>query len=124
MSQTHSSKVLLLDEKNKPLNRFKSDALITGLDNIGIGVLTADCVPILFYDKINNLIGCAHAGWKGAKSGVIENTVDQLKKLNKKNEIIAVVGPCIGKKSYEVEMSLLIFLLKKKREFKFFFQKE
>ena len=92
---------------------------------MALEVLTADCVPILFYDKINNLIGCAHAGWKGAKSGVIENTVDQIKKLNKKNEIIAVIGPCIGKKSYEVENEFVNLFIKEKREnLNFFFQKE
>ena len=124
MSQTHSPKVLLLDEKNKSLNKFQSDALVTGLDNIGIGVLTADCVPILFYDKINNLIGCAHAGWKGAKSGVIENTVNQFKKLNKKNQIIAVVGPCIGKKSYEVGNEFVNLFINEKRENLNFFSKK
>ena len=76
------------------------------------------------YDKINNLIGCAHAGWKGAKSGVIENTINQLKKLNKKNEIIAVVGPCIGKKSYEVGNDFVNLFERKKRKFKNFFSKK
>ena len=75
MNQTHSNKVVVIDEKNKKLKRFKSDAIVTKLRGIALGVVTADCVPIILYEPNNQIIGCIHAGWKGALSGIIENTI-------------------------------------------------
>ena len=100
MHQTHSSKVIKIDNKNKNSKKFFSDALITKVNGIALGVVTADCVPIILYDKKNQMIGCIHAGWKGAFSGIIENTV---KKFKSDSQIIASIGPCIGSKSYEVD---------------------
>ena len=72
--------------------------------NIGISILTADCAPILFYDPIKKIIGCAHSGWKGALNGIVKNTVKKFNELNSKNQdLIVIVGPCIGKESYEVQ---------------------
>ncbi len=102
MNQTHSNKVFFLDEKNKKLNKIKSDSLITNVKGIALGVLTADCVPIILYDEINKTIGCVHAGWKGSIAGLIENTFKKFKEINNKVKITACVGPCIGTKSYEV----------------------
>jgi YfiH family protein len=102
MNQTHSNKVTVINKKNKNSKQIDSDALITDLHDVAIGVLTADCVPIILYDKTNNVIGCIHAGWKGAISGIIKNTINKFKELNSVNEIFASVGPCIGKESYEV----------------------
>jgi len=67
--------------------------------------VTADCVPIIIYDAENKIIGCIHAGWKGAVSGIIKNTINKIKKLNSKNRIFASIGPCIGKNSYEVDLA-------------------
>ena len=64
--------------KSKP----KADAVITNQKNLPLGILTADCVPILLYDYVNNIIGCIHAGWKGAYSGIIENTIIKMNKIN------------------------------------------
>ena len=89
MKQTHSNKVIYIDEKNKHIKRFECDALITKIENIPISVLTADCVPILIYEKINKVIACIHAGWKGAIHGVIDNTINKILSLNTKNEIYA-----------------------------------
>ena len=105
MHQTHSNKVIVIDKKNKNLKSYKSDAIVTQLNNCGIGVVTADCVPILIYDNNNQAIACIHAGWKGALNGIIENTAKKLKKLKKKNDLYACVGPCIGMKSYEVDLN-------------------
>ena len=74
------------------------------MSGYGLGVVTADCVPIILYDVENGVIGCVHAGWKGAISGVIENTLKKFRKLNLNNKIYASIGPCIGKKSYEVDL--------------------
>lgn len=104
MYQTHSNKVIVINDKNKNSLKFKSDAIITSIRGLGLGVVTADCVPIILFDIKNNIIGCIHAGWKGASSGIIENTIKKFKKLGSKNKIYATIGPCIGSKSYEVKL--------------------
>ncbi len=124
MHQTHSNKVIIINEKNKKSKRFISDALVTKIKNFGLGVVTADCVPIILYDTKNQIIGCIHAGWKGASSGIIENTVKKFKKLNSNNKIVASIGPCIGKKSYEVDLNFYKkFILKSKKNAKYFSKK-
>ena len=92
MNQTHSNKVVVINEENKHIQKINSDALVTSQKNIAISVLTADCVPILIYDEVNQIIGSIHAGWKGALSGIIENTLDQIIKISKnaKIDIIAL----------------------------------
>tara|TARA_X000000368_G_C23033202_1_gene713502 strand:- start:126 stop:887 length:762 start_codon:yes stop_codon:yes gene_type:complete len=102
MHQSHSNKVIFFNEKNKLERKLNSDALITNLKGFALGVLTADCVPILIYDEASKMIGCIHAGWKGALSGIIENTLNKFKEINNNNNFFISVGPCIGKKSYEV----------------------
>jgi len=103
MRQTHSNKVIIINNKNKNKNNFNCDAIITKLKGHALGVVTADCVPILLLDLNNKIIGCVHAGWKGALKGVVENTVKKFYKINSNNKLYAGVGPCIGKKSYEVD---------------------
>ena len=124
MYQTHSNKVIIINKKNKNLKKFNSDALITKLKGIALGVVTADCVPIILYDIKNQIIGCIHAGWKGASSGIIENTIKKFKKLNSKNKIFASVGPCIGKKSYEVDIDFYKkFIVRSKKNGVYFLKK-
>ena len=103
MYQTHSNKVSIITRKNLGKKRFHSDAMITTLKGIGIGVLTADCVPILLYENKKRIVGCIHAGWRGAFLGIIENTIKKISKINTNSNIIACVGPCIGKKNYEID---------------------
>ena len=125
MNQTHSNKVIFIDEKNLRDKKFNSDALITKLKNISLAVLTADCVPIILYDEINHLIGCIHAGWKGCISGIIENTLSKFNELNTINKISAVIGPCIGKESYEVGLDFYEkFIFKSKTNEQFFNKKK
>jgi len=124
MYQTHSNKVIIITNKNKKLNKFKSDAIVTQLRGYGLGVVTADCVPIVLYDKKNHTIGCIHAGWKGALSGIVENTIKTFKKISLNNEIFAAVGPCIDKKSYEVDSNFYKkFILRSKKNKIFFLKK-
>tara|TARA_B100001093_G_C26744061_1_gene978000 strand:+ start:549 stop:1307 length:759 start_codon:yes stop_codon:yes gene_type:complete len=124
MNQTHSNKVIIITKKNKNLKKFNSDALITKLKGVALGVVTADCVPIILYDIKNQIIGCVHAGWKGASAGIIENTVKKFKKLNSKNKIFASIGPCIGEKSYEVDINFYKkFIIKSKKNAKYFVKK-
>ena len=105
MYQTHSNKVIEITKKNMNLKKYKCDAILTKLKGIGLGVVTADCVPIILFDKKNQIIGCIHAGWKGAFFGIIENTIKKFRQLNSKNQIFASIGPCIGKRSYEVDIN-------------------
>ena len=103
MHQTHSNKVIEI-KKNNYKTKIKADAMVTRMKGIALGVVTADCVPIIIYDAKNQIIGCVHAGWKGAYLGIIKNTINKIKKMNSNNLIYASVGPCISQKSYEVDL--------------------
>ena len=103
MHQTHSNKVAVVKKEN--LNKkIIADAMVTKVKGIFLGVLTADCVPIILYDANNKIIACIHAGWKGAFSDIIKKTIYKIKKINSNNKIYGCIGPCIGKKSYEVDL--------------------
>ena len=123
MHQSHSNRVTHIKSNNRN-NKINSDAMITKIKRIALGVVTADCVPILLYDHSNGVIGCIHAGWKGAYSGIVEKTIYKIKKLNVKNKIYASVGPCIGKKTYEVDNNFFKkFVKKSKKNRKYFTRK-
>ena len=122
MNQTHSKKVIII--KNKNYKKINSDAIITKIKGLALGVLTADCVPIILYDNKNDIIGCIHAGWKGAVSGIIENTIYKFKQLNTNNKIYGCVGPCIGKKSYEVSIDFYKKFLRKSKKNSIYFRKK
>src|SRR6201996_8370761 len=83
--------------------RPKADAIVTAESGLAIGITTADCGPILFVDPKARVIGAAHAGWKGALTGVLESAIDAMEKLGaERNGIIAAIGPLIRQHSYEV----------------------
>ena len=86
MHQTHSNKVVEIKRYNCR-KKINADAMITKMNNIAIGVLTADCVPIIIYDLRNEIIGCIHAGWKGAFSDIIKITIKKIKKIKSNNKI-------------------------------------
>lgn len=84
--------------------RPEADGLVTNRPGIALGILTADCAPLLLEDAAAGVIGACHAGWKGALGGVIGTTVDLMVQLGARRErIAAAVGPCIGRRSYEVD---------------------
>ena len=120
MYQTHSNKVIEIKKKSLKRKVF-SDAIITRENNIALGVVTADCVPILLYDKENKIVGCIHAGWKGTIAGIIKNTILKIKKIGKQNTIYASIGPCIGKKSYEVGPEFYTKFISKSKKNKSYF---
>lgn len=100
--QVHSPDVVVVDATYAG-DRPKADAMVTASPGIVLGVLTADCGPILFADAENRVIGAAHAGWKGALDGVLENTVEAMLTLGARREAItAVLGPSISQANYEV----------------------
>ncbi len=115
MHQTHSNKVIEI-KKNNYKKKIIADAMITKMNGISLCVLTADCVPIILYDVKNKIIGCIHAGWRGAYKDIIKKTINKMKKINSNNKIYACIGPCIGKKSYEVDKKFYKkFILKSKK---------
>ena len=84
--------------------RPHADALVTATPGLALGILTADCVPVLFADRQAGIVGAAHSGWKGAFTGVNENTILAMEALGAQRERIAcAIGPCIAQKSYEVD---------------------
>ena len=99
--QCHSADVVVLDA---PLGeKPKADAMVTATPGLALGILTADCQPVLFADAQAGVIGAAHAGWGGALSGVLENTVEAMVQLGASRDAIrAVIGPCISQRAYEV----------------------
>ena len=103
--------------------KIKADALITDKKNIAIGVLTADCVPILIYDKELKIISAIHVGWKGAYKGIINKVIKFFfKKGSKIKNLFAVVGPSITKKNYEVQKDFKYRFLKKDKKSNNFFK--
>ena len=91
MHQTHSNKVIEIKKSNYK-KKIIADAMITKMNDVVLGVLTADCAPIIIYDARNKIIGCIHAGWKGAFSGVIKNTINRIKKITQIISFMQVLG--------------------------------
>ena len=120
MNQSHGNKVIEI-KKNNYKKKINSDAMITKVRGLAIGVVSADCVPVIIYDLKNEIVGCIHAGWKGAFLGIIKNTINKIKKLNSNNKIFASIGPCIGEKSYEVDITFYKRFLKQSKKNKKYF---
>jgi hypothetical protein len=101
--QIHSPDALVATGPWQSADRPKADALVTQNEGLAITITTADCGPILFVDPKARVIGAAHAGWKGALTGVLESTIDAMEKLGAdRNGIVAAIGPLIRQPSYEV----------------------
>ncbi len=101
--QVHSPTCVVVTEPWRPENAPKADAMVTNRPGIALGILSADCAPVLFADEKSRVIGAAHSGWKGARGGVLEATVARMVELGAKpGRIVACIGPCIAQRSYEV----------------------
>ena len=101
LNQTHSANVATLTAP--PQGRIAADGMVTNVPGIGLGILTADCQPVLFSDPQAGVIGAAHAGWRGARDGVLEATVAAMVGLGARaGQIRAVIGPTISQAAYEV----------------------
>jgi len=102
--QVHGTDVAVVKKPWKRADAPEADALATAVPGVGLGVLTADCAPVLFADEKNKVIAAAHAGWRGALAGVLEATVETMRGLGSNPKDIAVaIGPCIAFNSYEVK---------------------
>ena len=101
--QVHSSQVVEVVEPWEPDQAPKADRMVCRQEGIALGILTADCAPVLFADSTARVIGAAHAGWRGAKDGILAATIKVMVKLGSDySNIRAAVGPCIRQSSYEV----------------------
>lgn len=101
--QVHGTTVATVESPWEHASAPQADAMVTDRPGIAIGILTADCAPVLFADPVNRVVGAAHAGWRGAVGGVLAAAVDAMEKLGaRRQHIRAVVGPTIAQASYEV----------------------
>lgn len=105
------------------IKEITADGAVTDRPGIMLGISTADCAPVLLADYKNGVIGAAHAGWRGAFKGVIENTVElMVAKGAKRDNICAAVGPCIGQPSYEVDVGFYRQFLDRDQSFSKYFK--
>jgi len=102
--QVHSPDAVAVIEPFEDRLRPRADALVTDRPGLALGILTADCAPVLLADREAGVVGAAHAGWKGAIGGVTDSTIAQMEMLGaSRARIAAAVGPCIARASYEVD---------------------
>ena len=124
LNQIHSNKFYFINKNYKfKKKKLNGDALITNVKKIALGVLVADCVPVLIYDKNLKIISAIHAGWKSVYKEIIKKVVKFLiKKGSNTKNLVAVIGPSISEKSYEVQKDFKDKFLKKDKQSKFFFK--
>jgi YfiH family protein len=107
LMQVHGADVVEVTAPWSPGNGPRADAMVTVRPDIALGIITADCAPVLLADAEAGVAGATHAGWRGAVSGVIEATVAAMVQLGARPAtIVAAIGPCIGQNSYEVGADL------------------
>lgn len=104
LHQVHSATALPVTAPFPDDGRPHADALVTDRPGLALGILTADCTPVLFADRQAGVIGAAHSGWKGAIGGILDSTLAAMEQLGAdRARIVAAVGPTIARKSYEVD---------------------
>lgn len=107
LTQVHGTAVVRVETPWLPGQGPRADAAVSDRQGIAIGIVTADCAPVLFADPIAGVVAGAHAGWKGAVAGVLEATLAAMEEMGARRErIVAAIGPCIGQPSYEVAADL------------------
>jgi YfiH family protein len=103
VTQVHGRDVAHVTEATPRSAWLRADAMVTDRPGLVLGIVTADCAPVLFSDSETGVVGAAHAGWRGAVAGVLEATIAAMLALGAQRErIVAAIGPCIGQASYEV----------------------
>ena len=126
-NQQHTSNVLFIDKKTDldEVRHVPADAVVTNIDDLGIGILTADCSPILAYERESGFILAIHAGWKGALAGVCENALNSLTDLGVNvTKFSVAIGPTISSKCYEVKIDFVELFIKTDPIFEKFFIKK
>lgn len=120
--QIHSPDVAVATAPWDTATRPRADAMVTSVKGLALGVTAADCGPVLFADGKAGVIGAAHAGWKGALTGVLESTIDAMEKLGAHREdIVAAIGPLIRQPSYEVGAEFVERFVREDGEYALFF---
>ena len=123
LQQVHSNKIVYINDKYKNKGKPKADALITNQRNLPIAVLTADCSPILIYDKKMKIIAAIHAGWKGAYKGIVNKVIKfMVAKGCLLRNMTAVIGPTISLKNYEVKEDFKLKFMKQNKKNNIFFK--
>lgn len=108
LHQVHSPDAIYVADPFADEARPRADAIVTDRPGLLLGILTADCAPVLLADAEAGVVGAAHAGWKGALGGVVEATVAEMERRGaERARIAAAVGPCIARRSYEVDEAFL-----------------
>jgi hypothetical protein len=106
-TQVHGIDVARVETPWEPGAGPRADAMVTDRPGLALGIITADCAPVLFADAEAGIAGAAHAGWRGAVAGIIEATIAAMISLGaRSHRIVAAIGPCIGRESYEVAADL------------------
>lgn len=115
IKQVHSNVVFLLNEKMTGKPAAEGDAIVTSMRNLGVGVYTADCVPLLLVDGDAKVVAAVHAGWRGTLSGIVNRTIRRMEKAYGilSSEISAAVGPSIGMCCYEVGEEVAVQFMNK-----------
>ena len=122
IKQTHSSKVIRINKANLD-QKIEADGIITSLNNVVLGILTADCAPIFIYDDKNKFVCNLHSGWKGSLNNISKNAIKLFDEYNiKRKNLIAIVGPCLGAKNYEVDKNFQQKFIKKNLKYAKFFR--
>jgi YfiH family protein len=117
LKQVHSNRVITLGAREEATARPEADAMVTATPGVLLAIQTADCAPILLADAEAAVIGAAHAGWKGALSGIVGATVEAMRKLGARPErIVASIGPTISLANYEVGPEFAANLLQQHRD--------
>ena len=122
IKQTHSSKVIRITKSNLDKN-IEADGIITSLNDVVLGILTADCAPVIIYDDMNKFVCNLHSGWKGSLNNISQKAIKLFDKYQiKRKNLIAIVGPCLGVKNYEVDKNFEKRFIKKDVRYNKFFQ--
>ncbi len=107
LTQVHGADCVTVDAPWRPGEGPRADAIVTCRPGVALGIVTADCAPVLFADAAAGVVGAAHAGWRGAVAGILESTLTAMAALGADPaRVVASVGPCIGQASYEVAADL------------------
>jgi len=122
IKQTHSSKVIRITKKN--LNKkIEADGVITSLNDVVLGILTADCAPVIIYDDKNKFVCNLHSGWKGSLNNISQKAIKLFDKYQiKRKNLTAIVGPCLGVKNYEVDKYFQMKFIKENIKYTKFFR--
>ena len=127
LNQKHTNEIIVINKPISSVEKYlntEADGIITNQKNIAVGILTADCVPVLLCDEKNNLIGAIHCGWQGIYKNIIHNTITKMSELGSCPKNIKVaLGPCLKQKSYEVSYDFVKDIIKQNIKYKKLFKK-